>query len=67
MDECKGKNVLVYLKNDKKNYSGKLLAFDIHTNIVLDDCKLFVDGKEKTKLGLNFIRGDVVESVSPSN
>ncbi len=66
LNDCKGKTVLVYLK-DKKVFYGTLLAFDLTINIVLDNCKEVVDGEHKMNLGLNFIKGDSIESISPGN
>lgn len=42
--------------NNKEEVNGKLLAFDIHINIVLIETK---DGKERRK----FIRGDNIKSI----
>ena len=50
------KNVIVERKGDSKEIIGKLLAFDIHINLVIE-----------TKEGLKFIRGDVIETISPGN
>lgn len=66
LNNCKGKKVLVYLKN-KKIYSGILLAFDLTINIALDNCNEIVDGKEQTSFGKTFIRGESVELISPGN
>ncbi len=66
LNDCKGKTVLVYLK-DKKVFYGTLLAFDLTINIVLDNCKEVIDGEQKISLGLNFIKGDSIESISPGN
>ncbi len=49
-----GKNVIVERKGDRKEIIGKLLAFDIHINLVIE-----------TKEGMKFIRGDVIEAISP--
>ena len=38
LNQSKGKEILVQLKNDKQ-IVGTLLAFDIHINVVLDNAK----------------------------
>lgn len=59
----KGNDVLIYLK-DGKILSGKLQAFDININVVLDKSRL-IDETEKY-FGLMFIRGDSILFISPS-
>ncbi len=66
LNKAKGKEVLVQLKNEKQ-FVGKLLAFDIHINIVLDGTKEVVNGEVKKNLGLTFLRGDTIIYVSPSS
>jgi len=65
LNQSKGKEVLIQLKGDRQ-LSGKLLAFDIHINIVLDNAKEIIDGKVTKSIGLNFIRGDTIIFISPS-
>jgi len=64
LNKSRGKRVIVELKNDKQ-YIGKLNAFDIHINVVLDDTEEHVDGQMKRKLGTIFIRGDTITIISP--
>lgn len=52
LNDHKGKEVLVILKNGSDPVKGILLAFDIHINIVLEI-------KKKDK----FIRGDMIVSI----
>ncbi|MBU1135961.1 MAG: LSM domain-containing protein [Nanoarchaeota archaeon] len=66
LNNSKGKEILVHLKNDKQ-LSGTLLAFDIHVNIVLDNAKEMSDGEVKRSLGLTFLRGDTIIFISPSS
>jgi len=66
LNQAKGKEVLVQLKNDKQ-FVGKLLAFDIHINIVLEGTKEVVNGEAKKNLGLTFVRGDTIIFISPSS
>ena len=66
LNKAKGKEVLVQLKNEKQ-FVGKLLAFDIHINIVLEGTKEVVDGEVKKSMGLTFVRGDTIIFISPSS
>tara|TARA_Y100000310_G_C20292153_1_gene627698 strand:- start:39 stop:272 length:234 start_codon:yes stop_codon:yes gene_type:complete len=66
LNESKGKEVIVQLKNDKQ-FSGILKAFDIHINVVLDAAKEMYDGEVKKSLGSTFLRGDTIIFISPSN
>ena len=63
LNAAKGKRVIVDLKN-KKQLTGKLIAFDVHPNIVLDDAEEREDGDIKRKLGRVFVRGDAIVLVS---
>lgn len=65
LNNSKGKEILVQLKNDKQ-LVGTLLAFDIHVNIVLDNSKEIENGEVKKNLGLTFLRGDTIIFISPS-
>ena len=65
LNEARGKNVIVELKNNKQ-LIGNLKAFDIHVNTVLENCEEKVDGEVKRKLGTIFIRGDMVVFISPA-
>ena len=51
LNALKGRNVLVRIKDQDVLIKGKLLAFDIHINIVLDNGKL------------EFVRGDNIISI----
>ncbi|MBU0667142.1 MAG: LSM domain-containing protein [Nanoarchaeota archaeon] len=64
LNHSRNKTVLVELKNNKQ-YIGKLIAFDIHINTVLDDTEERVDGTLKRKLGTVFIRGDTITIICP--
>ena len=65
LNESRNKRVLVELKNQKQ-YRGKLVSFDIHINIVLDDAEEHIDGNLNRKLGKVFIRGDTIILISAS-
>ena len=59
----KGKEVLIRLKNGIE-VRGKLMAFDIHINLVLDDAEFIKDGELDRKFSQIFLRGDMVIFVS---
>ncbi len=65
LNKARGKKVIVELKNGKQ-YIGKLNAFDIHINVVLDDAEERVDGEVKRQLGTVFLRGDTIIIISPA-
>ena len=64
LNRARDKRVIVELKNNKL-FIGKLKAFDIHINVVLEDAEEHVDGNLKKKLGMAFIRGDTITVISP--
>ena len=66
LNQAKGKEILVQLKNEKQ-LVGTLLAFDIHINLVVDNTKELENGEVKRNIGLAFIKGGDVVYVSPSN
>ena len=66
LNNSKGKEILVSLKNDKQ-IVGTLLAFDIHVNIVLDNAKELQNGEIKRNIGLTFLRGDTIIFISPAS
>lgn len=66
LNNAKGKEVLVQLKNNKQMV-GTLLAFDIHINIVLDNAKEIVDSESRRSIGLTFLRGDTIIFISPAS
>ena len=66
LNESRNKRVILELKNGKQ-FVGKLRAFDIHINTVLEDAEEHVDGQIKRKIGLAFIRGDTIVFISPTN
>tara|TARA_Y100000310_G_scaffold289900_1_gene316639 strand:+ start:2485 stop:2712 length:228 start_codon:yes stop_codon:yes gene_type:complete len=65
LNRSRDKRVILDLKNGKQ-IIGKLQAFDIHINTVLEEAEERVDGEVKRKLGLVFIRGDTIVLISPS-
>ncbi|MBU0470370.1 MAG: small nuclear ribonucleoprotein [Nanoarchaeota archaeon] len=64
LNAARNKKVLVDLKNGH-SYAGKLKAFDIHINVVLEEAEERVNGELKRKLGTVFIRGDTITILTP--
>jgi len=65
LNSARHKSVMVDLKNGLR-YVGKLKAFDIHINVVLEDAEEHKDGHVLRKLGTVFIRGDTITILSPA-
>ncbi|HLD00491.1 MAG TPA: LSM domain-containing protein [Candidatus Nanoarchaeia archaeon] len=65
LNNARNKTVMVELKNGL-SYVGKLRAFDIHINIVLQEAEERRDGEVKRKLGTIFVRGDTITIISPA-
>ena len=66
LNSSRGQEVLLQLKNDKQ-IVGKLLAFDIHINVVLDNAKELENNEVKRNIGLTFVRGDTIIFISPAS
>lgn len=66
LNNSRGKEILVQLKNDKQMI-GTLLAFDIHINIVMDNAKEMENSEVKRNIGLTFLRGDTIIFISPAS
>ncbi|MBS3116743.1 small nuclear ribonucleoprotein [Candidatus Woesearchaeota archaeon] len=64
LNAARNKTVMVELKNGT-SYVGKLRAFDIHINIVLEDAEERQNGEVKRKIGTVFVRGDTITIISP--
>ena len=64
LNDSIGKQVLVMLK-ERIAIRGKLKAFDVHMNIVLEDAEELENGELKTKYGKLMVRGDNVLLISP--
>lgn len=64
LNEARNKRVIVELKN-KLHLIGKLRAFDIHINTVLEETEeVAEDGTVRRKLGKTFVRGDTIVMIS---
>lgn len=65
LNQARHKKVMIDLKNGIR-YTGKLKAFDIHINIVLEEAEEYVNGELRRKLGTVFVRGDTITIISPA-
>ncbi|BBL45451.1 putative snRNP Sm-like protein [Nanobdella aerobiophila] len=59
--QSKGKEILVEMKNGKQ-YKGKLVASDVHPNMVLEEVTELDTNK---KLPWIFLRGDNISLIKP--
>jgi small nuclear ribonucleoprotein len=66
LNNARDKKVILELKNGKQMV-GKLKAFDVHINTVLEEAEEHENGELIRKLGTLFIRGDTIILISPSN
>ena len=64
LSEATNKPVLVRLK-DNKEFRGKLKAFDVHMNVVLEEAEELEDDKVLKKIGTVLLRGDNIVFISP--
>ncbi len=65
MNSAKGKTVLIELKNGR-SITGKLIAFDVHINVTLENSEEKQNGDTLRKLGNVFVRGDTIILISPT-
>tara|TARA_Y100000310_G_C20634878_1_gene790630 strand:+ start:596 stop:826 length:231 start_codon:yes stop_codon:yes gene_type:complete len=65
LNASRNRTVMVDTKKGLR-YVGRLKAFDIHINVVLQDAEEQSDGQTLRKLGTVFIRGDGITTITPS-
>ena len=61
VNQSKGSVIIVEMKNGKQ-FKGRLIAWDAHPNLVLEDVEELDSGK---KLQWVFLRGDNVSTIKP--
>ena len=66
LNNAKNKKVIIELKNNRQ-YVGILRALDMHINCVLENAEERVDGEVKRKIGIMFLRGDMITVVMPTD
>ncbi|MCA9486648.1 small nuclear ribonucleoprotein [Candidatus Woesearchaeota archaeon] len=60
LSDARGKDVTLQLKNGTV-ITGKLLSFDIHLNLVLEEAKEYKTGIETgEEIGTTIVRGDTI-------
>ena len=64
LNNSMNKQVLVRLKGTRQ-LRGKLMAFDQHMNLVLEDTDELENDEKKTRIGMVIVRGDNILFVSP--
>ena len=66
LNNSRGKEILLQLKNEKQ-ITGRLLAFDIHINVALDNAREIENNEIRRNIGLTFVRGTEVIFISPAS
>ena len=59
------KDVIIKLKGNIE-IRGRMEAYDIHMNLVLENTEILVNGEVERKLGTMLLRGDSVIFISPN-
>ena len=65
LNKVLGQQVLVRLKNNL-NIRGRIISFDAHMNIVMENAEELDDGEKRKKLGTILLRGGNIIFVSPA-
>lgn len=65
LNRALGSSVLVSLKGGRE-FRGKLVGFDVHVNLVLEEAEELQNGEPSRRFGLMMIRGDNVVYISPA-
>jgi len=58
------KDVLILLKGNLQ-FRGKLKAFDVHMNVVIEEAEQLENGESTKKYGMLVLRGDNILLISP--
>lgn len=64
LEKARGDRIIANLKTGEK-IAGKLVAFDLHLNLWLEDAEKIGEQGNKTRLGTIVVRGDNVIFASP--
>jgi len=59
------KDVIIRLKGNVE-IRGRMISYDIHMNLVLENTEILVNGEVERKLGTMLLRGDSVIFISPN-
>jgi small nuclear ribonucleoprotein len=65
LNKAVGQQVMIKLKNGD-DIRGKVVSFDMHMNIVLDNAEQLEDGNLKAKIGTMLLRGGNILFISPA-
>ncbi|MCQ8897907.1 MAG: small nuclear ribonucleoprotein [Hadesarchaea archaeon] len=65
LNRALGSSVLVSLKGGRE-FRGKLVGFDVHVNLVLEEAEEIQNGEPARRFGTMMIRGDNVVYISPA-
>ena len=65
LNKVLGQQVLIRLKGST-SIRGRIVSFDAHMNIVLDNAEELIDGELKAKIGTMLLRGGNIIFVSPA-
>ncbi len=64
LNKVLGQQVLIRLKSNM-SIRGRIVSFDAHMNVVIENAEELEDGELKTKLGTILLRGGNIIFVSP--
>jgi small nuclear ribonucleoprotein len=65
LNKAVGQQVMIKLKNGD-DIRGKVVSFDMHMNIVLDNAEQLEEGNLKAKIGTMLLRGGNILFISPA-
>ncbi len=64
LNKVLGQQVLIRLKSSM-SIRGRIVSFDAHMNVVIENAEELEDGELKTKLGTILLRGGNIIFISP--